>query len=129
MDRFLALLLLLFVCISSLTCGSTGRHLQSITISKTANGTQIEFGAGGTFSSSPTTVNPLAVAWSMGMFAPPPKHYTYTLSAQLFVVDCTATGSGPVVVSAVAPLNPNAPSSGTLPMSDMLVAGASSTCP
>jgi hypothetical protein len=76
MDRFLALLLLLFACISSLTCGSGGRHLQLITISKTAKGTQIEFGATGTFSSSPTTVNPLAVNWSMGLFAPPPKQYT-----------------------------------------------------
>jgi len=129
MNRFLALLLLLFVCVSVLTCGSGGRHLQSIAISKTTSGMRIAFAATGTFSSSPRTVSPLAVSWSMGLLAPPPREYTYKLTAQSFVVDCAALGSGPVVVSAVAPFNPNAPGSGTLPMSDMLSAGASSTCP
>jgi hypothetical protein len=71
MNRFLALFLLAFVNAPSLTCGSSGRHLASIAISKMANGTQIEFAATGTFSSSPTTVNPLAVDWSMGAIAPP----------------------------------------------------------
>jgi hypothetical protein len=42
MNRFLALLLLAFVVAPSLTCGSSGRHLQSIAISKRTNGTQID---------------------------------------------------------------------------------------
>jgi hypothetical protein len=129
MNRFLALLLLAFVSAPSLTCGSRGRHLQSIAISKMANGTQIEFAATGTFSSSPTTVNPLAVDWSTGAIAPPPTQYTYTLTTQTFVVKCTAFESGPVVVSAVAPSNPNAPSTRTLPMSDLVTSASSSPCP
>jgi len=94
MNRFLALLLLLFVCESVLTCGSGGRHLQSIAISKTTSRMRIAFAATGTFSSSPRTVSPLAVSWSMGLLAPPPREYTYKLTAQSFVVDCTALGVG-----------------------------------
>jgi hypothetical protein len=127
--RVLALLLLALVSAPSLTCGSSARHLQSIAISKMANGTQIEFAATGTFSSSPTTVNPLAVNWSMGLIAPPPAQYRYALTPQPFVVNCTDFEAGPVVVSAVARLDLNAPSSRTLPMSDMLASASSATCP
>ena len=129
MNRLLAPLLLAFVIAPSLTCGSSARHLQSIAISKMANGTEIEFAAMGTFSSSPTRVNPLAVNWSMGLIGPPPMQYSYTLTMQPFMVSCTDFEAGPVVVTAVAPSDPNAPSSGTLPMSDMVASASSATCP
>jgi len=68
-----------------------------------ANGTQIEFAATETFSSSPTTVNPLAVNGSMGLIAPPPTQYTHTLTTQPFVLTARPSRR---VQSRLAPLLP-----------------------
>lgn len=62
MNRFWALILLLSVTPLTLACGSSNRHLQSITIKAVPNGQQIQFVATGTFSASPTTVSPLPVS-------------------------------------------------------------------
>ncbi len=98
----------------TLACGSgSGRQLQSITISKTTNGQQIQFVATGTFSAAPTTVTPLAVDWTLGLMAPPPPSYNYTLTAQPYVYDCANTGVYNQPVVAFAPTNPNAPASGS----------------
>jgi hypothetical protein len=130
MHRFWALSFLLFLLlIASLTlaCGSgNSRQLQSISISKTVNGQQAEFVATGTFSAPPTTVTPLPVDWTVQLMAPPPREYTYTLTTQPFVIDCT-TGIGvafPVV--AYAPPNPNAPISGSA--SKVISQSASISC-
>lgn len=130
MNRFLSIFLLLLVAGLTLTCGNgSGRRLQSIAISKTTSGSQIQFTATGTFSAAPTTLTPLPVDWSMGLFAPPPKQFTYSLATQPFVVDCNAVGSGPGQVSAVAPSNPSVSGNGTLAWSELLVANSSFTCP
>ena len=109
----------------ALSCGS-GRHLQSITISQTSSGARITFVASGTFSAPPRTVTPLPVDWTLGLMAPPPQRYTYTLTTQPFVFDCTASGPSLPVV-AFAPPDPNAPSSGST--TKVITASAPINCP
>ena len=74
-----ALIPVLALACLALSCGSnsvsnsgTNRQLQSITITQTASGQQFEFVATGNFSSSPTTVTPIPVLWSVQLLAPPP---------------------------------------------------------
>jgi hypothetical protein len=133
MQRFWALSLLLLASIAFLTlaCGS-GRHLQSISISQTVNGQQVQLVATGTYSAPPTTVTPLPVNWSGGLLAPPPRgNLQYSLSNQPFVVACgSSIPSGqPFQFTALAPSNPNAPTAGSLPLHDLVTTLAAGTCP
>jgi hypothetical protein len=130
MNRFWALflLLLLILLVTSLTlaCGtgsSSNRQLQSISINAVANGEQIQFVATGTYSASPTTVSPLPVSWT---FAPPDPQYT--LSTQPFVFQCEAAGSYPSPIVAMAPADPNAPSSGSMRNTKMILASGPILC-
>ena len=93
---------LLSLVLLALSCGSGGRQLQSISISQTAVGTQIHFVATGTFSKAPSTVTPLPVDWTMGLMAPPPPQYTYSLSTAPYIYDCSNANPGtplPVVAN------------------------------
>lgn len=106
--------LLILPALLTMACGSgSSRQLQSITITKTANGQQIQFVATGTFSAPPTTVMPLPVDWTLGLMAPPPSIYEYTLTTQPYLYDCANAGAYNLPVVAFAPSDPNAPSSGT----------------
>jgi len=131
MHRASVLLLLVLASFApSLSCGSgSGRQLQSITITQTVNGEQIQFTATGTFSAAPTTVTPLPVTWGAGLFAPPPPgNLGYQLSTQPFLLTCT--NSGPELsVNAWAPPDPNTPSSGSWPFKQMIIGSAAVTCP
>jgi hypothetical protein len=133
MNRILAFIVLLPAACLPLACGSNvnngnGRQLQSIKISSTADGQQIQFVATGTFSAPPTTVSPLPVDWGIGPFAPPPGTLQYTLTTQPYVFNCT--GSGPYLpVSTVAPSDPNSPTTGTLPFAKMVTATTPIPCP
>jgi hypothetical protein len=119
--------LLLLASVFILGCGNnSSRQLQSITIDRTVSGEQVQFIATGTFSAEPTTVTPLPVDWTMGLMAPPPPRYTYTLTTQPFVFDCTASGPG-IPVVAFAPPNPNAPNSGSV--ATVIKASAPINCP
>lgn len=123
MNRLLAFVLLLFVTSLALSCGSSGRQLQSITISQTSNGNQIQFIATGTFSAAPTTVTPLPVFWYVGL---PPAQYTLTTQPVL----CNITGE-PMPLSlltATAPEDPNVASSGSISATKMVKATASYSC-
>lgn len=127
MSRLFALIVLVLAASLTPSCGS-GRRLQSISISQTANGQEIEFVATGTFSAAPITVSPLAVQWTIGLYAPPPANLQYQLTTQPFVFDCT--GSGPYLpIVAAAPSNPRAPGSGTLPFKAMVTASVAVNCP
>jgi len=100
----------------TLSCGSSspGRQLQSISVSQTVNGQQVQFVATGTFSASPTTITPLPVDWMLGIPAPPPKEWTYSLTTQPYVYDCANLNPvNPGQVTAIAPVDPNAPATGT----------------
>jgi hypothetical protein len=94
--------------LTALGCGSSNRQLQSIATAGVGM-IQFQFTAVGTFSMSPTTVNSLPVSWYLVSQSPPPANYT--LTSQPFVTQCQTFA----VVVAVAPTNPNAPTSGTIP--------------
>jgi hypothetical protein len=131
MNRFWALIVLLFAALSTLSCGSSSnsRQLQSITINSTVVGQQVQFTAIGTFSAPPTTVSPLPVSdWGIGPFAPPPASVQYSLTTQPFVFDCS--GSGPSLpVTTLAPADPDAPVTGSLPWAKVVTASAPIPCP
>jgi hypothetical protein len=117
------LILLLFVTSFTLSCGGSNRQLQSITIAQSANGEQIQFVATGTFSAAPITVTPLPVSWS---YAPPPPQYN--LTTQPYVFSCASPQSpGPIV--AMAPANPNAPTSGSMLTTKMIFNSGPINCP
>jgi len=100
------------LAILTLSCGM-GRKLETISISQTVNGEQITFVATGTFTSAPTTVTPLPVQWTVGLMAPPPPTYTYTLTTQPYVFNCTSVSGPQPPVGAYAPIDPNAAVSGS----------------
>jgi hypothetical protein len=105
---------LLLVVAFSLSCGggNGNRQLLSISIAQTANGQQVQFVATGMFSAAPTTVSPLPVDWTLGLMAPPPPQYSYTLTTQPYVYNCANAGPSQLPVVAFAPADPNAPTSG-----------------
>jgi len=118
-------LLLLVVAPLILSCGSgSGRQLQSITVTQTANGQQIEFVATGHFSSPPTTVTGIPVEWSVQLMAPPPRQYT--LTTQPFVFECPASGFDPIL--AYAPPEANASLTGSW-STNMIQGGTTPICP
>jgi hypothetical protein len=134
MNRFWAFLVLLSAASLTLACGSSNnsmgsnRQLQSISIQSTVSGNQVLFTATGTFSAPPITVSPLPVGvWSIGFFSPPPPNLTYTLTTQPFVLGCDTIAPGSTV-DALAPSDPNAPTTGTLPFAEMVVGSAPIPC-
>jgi hypothetical protein len=122
MNRSWAFALLLTAASLTLACGSSSsnRQLQSITIDVDIMGNQSSFVATGTYSAPPTTVSPLPVSWS---YAPPPG--SYTLTTQPFTPQCPEPS--PIVAS--APVNPNAPSSGSTSTVAMIMQSTASPCP
>lgn len=129
MNKYWALIILLPVTSLTLACGSSSsRQLQSVTITQTTNGEQIEFVATGNFSSSPARVTPIPVEWSVQLMAPPPPKYT--LTTQPFGFDCGVaelTSPGPIV--AYAPSDPNAPLTGAWSSVKMIQASVVIACP
>jgi len=112
MKRISASFAIVLLALFGISCGS-GRHLESISITQTPNGSQPQFIATGTFSSAPFTVTPLPVQWTIGLMAPPPPTYTYTLTTQPFVFNCSVTSGPYLPVGAYAPVDASAPSSGS----------------
>ena len=111
MNRLWALLSLVIIAGLALACGSgNGRQLQSISISQSLVGNQLQLVATGTFSKPPLTVSPLPVLWSQGLIAPPPPDYI--LSAAPYVFDCTGSPQLSSPINALAPTNPGAPLTG-----------------
>jgi hypothetical protein len=104
-------------------CGGSGsnRQLQSITISGVFNGGEVSFTATGTYNAPPTTVIPLATSW----YIQDPSG-GYSLTTQPFVVSCGWNGLN---VTAMAPVDPNAPSVGSVSSTKLIVANAPIICP
>jgi hypothetical protein len=126
MNKLWAPLILLVAALFALSCGVSGRQLQSLSIQQTTNGQQIQFVATGTFSGPPATVTPVPVMWSFGLIAPPPPQYT--LSAEPFIYDCSA-GRPPSPIEALAPPDPQAPSVGSWDGPKMVRVSATVSCP
>ncbi len=87
--------------------GSSSRQLQSIAVTGTGM-IQLQFTAAGTFSASPMTVNPLPVSWYV--VNPTPSGTPYALTREPFQVACENA-----TLVAVAPADPTAAASGTIP--------------
>ena len=104
------LLLVGSVLAATVGCGGgSSRQLQSITANSSGM-IQIELTATGTFSASPISEAPLPVAWFVvGGTVNPPSDYT--LTSQPLDVSCQSFA----VVVALAPANPKAPTTGTIP--------------
>jgi hypothetical protein len=112
---------LAFACFA-LSCGSS-RQLQSITISQTTSGTQTSFVATGTFSAPPTTVTPLPVSWYVGVVGA-----QYTLTTQPFSATNDCLDPAVTLLVAIAPADPNAPSSGSVLGTKMIQATGPGVC-
>jgi hypothetical protein len=103
---------ILLVLLFMLGCAGSGRHLQSISVNATGM-TQIQLTATGTFTVSPTSVAPLPVAWYVPVTIDPPGGpIAYTLSSEPYSTPCV---NGMPGIVAIAPRNPNAPATGTIP--------------
>jgi hypothetical protein len=117
----------LLMCLAAslaVSCGSGGggdRQLQSITISGVSNGGQVSYTATGTYSAPPTTVTPLPTSW----YIQDPSG-GYSLTTQPFEVSCGWNG---LTVTAMAPVDPNAPSSGSVSSTKLIVANSKIICP
>ena len=98
------------------------RKLESITLSPaSAKGAKAKFTATGKFNTAPTKVTPIPVSWYlMGpAIDPPPPGYSL-VDADFKPVRCNASAANPVefhyTVIAVAPADPKAPKSGSMPI-------------
>lgn len=127
-----SLLLGLTLCCS---CGSNAanRQLLSITISPTsANATTgaVQFTATGTFNTDPKMVSPLAASWTLsgpGIDPVCSNNCQYQITPGPFTPTCGPAGVD--TVTAVAPADPNAPSSGPEAGTQLVSATAQVTCP
>jgi hypothetical protein len=108
-DRILAAQSVVALLAAALCCGGSNRQLQTIT-AKSTGMTQLQFTATGLFSASPASVSPLPVSWWEGpaLLDPP---FVYTLSSQPYSIECRTDNS----VIAIAPTDPNAPATGSIP--------------
>lgn len=96
------------------SCGSSN-SLQSISISQTATTAALEFGATGTFTDG-RVISALPVSWVILGPGVDPPGTGYTLSGAPFFPICVMSGASYTVV-AIAPADPNAPGSGSVPTS------------
>ena len=97
------------------SCGTGNRQLESIIISPGGN-ISMHYTASGTFNKAPATVSPLPVSWYVVNSAVSPEvigqEYGYTLTTEPYSLSpCALTDT----VVALAPMNPNAPTTGTVP--------------
>lgn len=119
--------LLFLIAALTVSCGSGGgssgsnRQLQSIAIHGVSNGAAVSFTATGTYNAAPVTATPLPASWYI---QDPPDGYV--LTTQPFVVSCLSVAPG---VTAVAPADPNAPSSGSFSSTKLITATAPIVCP
>ncbi|MGP0019311.1 MAG: hypothetical protein ACLPHP_12130 [Candidatus Sulfotelmatobacter sp.] len=105
------------------SCGSgSNRQLQSISISVSNNVGQYSFVATGTYNTSPITVTPLPASW----YSQDPTG-GYQLTTQPFVAPCVVPHG--TTVTAMAPVDPHAPSTGSISSTPMVQASAALNCP
>jgi hypothetical protein len=124
MTKFFSLVVSPLAVSLTLSCGSSSRQLRSIAISRTTIGDHIQFVATGTFSAAPVTVAPLPAFWSIDL---PPTQYT--LTTQPFVIQCTGPGPVQGPITAWAPADPRAQSSGSMSGTKMITASTGASCP
>lgn len=95
--------------------GGPPRVLESITVNAVTSLSGTSFTATGHFSTAPTTVNNIQVAWfQTGIAVDPVPNWDYTLTRGSFKGTCYG-GPAQFYVVAYAPVDPNAPASGSMP--------------
>lgn len=113
-----ALLLVAAALVSGCSAGSN-RQLQSITITpNTASGAPVTYTATGTFNAAPDSVSPLPVSWFIMGPAVDPPGPGYSLVPKSYVAwRCSQANPATLTytVIAVAPADPSAPDSGSMP--------------
>jgi hypothetical protein len=122
-ESALAVSLLLFLAAG---CGSNDqRQLQSITLTSTPSGDQVQFVATGHYSKAPTKVSPLPVLWAVyltgGQAGPS--------ITQNGLAQCAAGVPGTFWVLVWAPSDPNIPISQLNNAKKVVVAQATMNCP
>ena len=123
MNKFCAFFLLSATALL-LACGtSSHRQLQSIMINATPNGGLTEYTATGTFSAPPTTVTPLPVSWYTGTVGT-----QYTLTTQPFQALTSCASPAVALLFVIAPVDPNAPSSGKVSDTKMVMVTGPGVC-
>jgi hypothetical protein len=136
LSRLFPVPLLVLVSIFAGCSGTNTPHvLQSISITPaSASGPGSSFTAIGSFSGAPTTVSPLPVSWLlMGpAIDPPPPGYTLVDGSYVASHCVQTTNQSPLnyTVIALAPVDPNAPMSGTIPsqvFEDLVIARTTTT--
>lgn len=95
-------------------CGANTAMLQSITISPASQSSAAQFVATGTFSDG-TKVSPLPVSWFIIVVPDIDPAPGYHLTTSPFSQQCVQGENGSFLVTAFAPQNPKAPSSGSMP--------------
>lgn len=111
----------LLVLLAALAGCSASMNRQLVSISVTpasASGAPVSYTATGTYNASPMTVTPLPVSWYIMGPAIDPPGPGYALAKGSFIATRCEQGNplpGPYAVIAVAPADPHAPVSGSMP--------------
>lgn len=98
------------------SCGNgPPRVLQSITVNAATSLSGTSFTATGHYNTAPMTVNDIQVAWfETGPAVDPVPKWDYTMTRAGFKGMCSGGPAQPYVI-AYAPMDPNAPESGSMP--------------
>ena|SRR5215469_6182844 len=117
------------VLIFLISCGGGSTPiLQSISISPPSPSGSAQFVATGTFSNG-KKVTPLPVSWFIVEVPAIDPAPAYNLTASPYAQSCASGMNGSFLVTAFAPQNPNAPTSGSMPenvWADMIKASVES---
>jgi hypothetical protein len=116
---------LMLACGGGSMSSASGRQLRSITIAAVTDTGSVSFTATGNYSAPPMTVTPLPASWSIGSGTP--ISGSYQLTTQPFSFSCSSliAANG---VTAVAPVDPNAPSSGSFTGTKLIMESAPISC-
>lgn len=97
--------------------GGPPRVLESITVDSVSSASGTSYTATGHFTAAPMTVNNIQVAWyQTGAVVDPVPNWDYTMTKAGFKGTCYG-GPAQFYVVAYAPMNPEAPASGSMPFS------------
>jgi hypothetical protein len=120
---------LLFIALSLLGCGSSNRQLQSLSISPASGVTQVQFTAMGTFRDSGKTEPVNALWWTTQPWTYPPVPFIVTVSSTGFAQCQVFAPAGTYTIFAVVPVDPSFPVSQMNMSTKQVSATAQITCP
>jgi hypothetical protein len=125
---FLPRSILLLSIVILLSCGSSNRELQSISVSPAAANGQAQFVATGTYTDG-SKVSPLTALWSPGNPWVMSQLVPAAISVDAHGIASCLTRSGTFTIDATAPVNPQIPVSQMGPTTPQVSGTAQITCP